>query len=128
MTSANRDLLKEVMRLELQKKHNQFLRRAYGAQHRITKQHCMQVVQAAAREQARYSQVAVTQVAANVVREREHIKKELQRARALQKAADVDGVLDSLMELKDTVEDVCETFVDSVANTCEVDLVGEDSN
>ncbi|QQL09902.1 Ba131 [Baboon cytomegalovirus] len=126
MTSANKDLLKAVMRLELEKKQNLFLRRAYGAQHRVTKHHHLKVMQTAAREQTKYSQVAVTQVAANVVRERESLKKELQRARALQKATDADELLDSLMELKDTVEDVCDTFVDSVSNTCEVDLLGEE--
>ncbi|AEV80632.1 tegument protein UL14 [Cercopithecine betaherpesvirus 5] len=126
MTSANKHLLKEVMRLDLEKRQNQFLRRIYGPRHRITTHHSLQVMRAAAREQTQYSQVAVAQVAENVVREREVLKKELHRARVLQKTADVDQTLDSLIELKDTVDDVCETFLDSVASTCEVDLAGEE--
>ncbi|QQL11499.1 Rh131 [macacine betaherpesvirus 3] len=126
MTSANKNLLKEAMRLSLEKQQNQFLRRVYGARHRVTSHHSLQLMRVAAREQTRYSQVVVGQVTDNVVRDREDLKRELQRARVLQKAADVDNALDSLIELKDTVEDVRDSFVDSVASTCEVDLLEDD--
>ncbi|AAZ80637.1 rhUL96 [macacine betaherpesvirus 3] len=126
MTSANKNLLKEAMRLSLEKQQNQFLRRVYGARHRVTSHHSLQLMRVAAREQTRYSQAVVGQVTDNVVRDREDLKRELQRARVLQKAADVDNALDSLIELKDTVEDVRDSFVDSVASTCEVDLLEDD--
>ncbi|AEQ32216.1 tegument protein UL96 [Cynomolgus macaque cytomegalovirus strain Ottawa] len=128
MTSANKNLLKEAMRLSLEKQQNQFLRRVYGPRHRVTSHHSLQLMRVAAREQTRYSQAVVGQVTENVVRDREDLKRELQRARVLQKAADVDNALDSLIELKDTVEDVRDSFVDSVASTCEVDLLeGDDT-
>ncbi|QQL10243.1 Ja131 [Japanese cytomegalovirus] len=128
MTSANKNLLKEAMRLSLEKQQNQFLRRVYGAQHRVTSHHSLQLMRVAAREQTRYSQAVVGQVTENVVRDREELKRELQRARVLQKAADVDNALDSLIELKDTVEDVRDSFVDSVASTCGVDLLEDDDD
>ncbi|QQL10065.1 Cy131 [Cynomolgus cytomegalovirus] len=126
MTSANKNLLREAMRLSLEKQQNQFLRRVYGPRHRVTSHHSLQLMRVAAREQTRYSQAVVGQVTENVVRDREDLKRELQRARVLQKAADVDNALDSLIELKDTVEDVRNSFVDSVASTCEVDLLEDD--
>ncbi|AKI10159.1 tegument protein UL14 [Human betaherpesvirus 5] len=126
MTSVNKQLLKDVMRVDLERQQHQFLRRTYGPQHRLTTQQALTVMRVAAWEQTRYSQRTTQCVAAHLLEQRAAVQQELQRARQLQ-SGNVDDALDSLTELKDTVDDVRATLVDSVSATCDLDLEVDDT-
>ncbi|AAM00734.1 tegument protein UL14 [Panine betaherpesvirus 2] len=127
MTSANKQLLKEVMRLDLERQQHQFLRRAYGSRHRLTSHQALSVMRTAVREQTHYSRLTVQRVGAHLLGdERQELQRELARAKQLQRL-DVDGALDSLTELKDTVDDVNCAFVDSVSSTCDLELEADDA-
>ncbi|AEV80946.1 tegument protein UL14 [Saimiriine betaherpesvirus 4] len=124
MTSTNKELLKEAMRTQLEKTHHQFLKRAYGEKHHLTHHQVLRVMRAALQQEQRRDALAVQEISACLLRDQPRVQQELGKAKELQRLQ-VDERLDSLTELKDTVEDSYSALVDSVSTVCEIDLEEE---
>ncbi|AEV80791.1 tegument protein UL14 [Aotine betaherpesvirus 1] len=121
MTSTDKELLKEAMKAELEKRQHQFLRRSYGEQHHLTHHQALKVMSAAAGAEHRRGALVVREISNSLLRQRQRLQQDLARARELQNSQ-VDAALDCLTEFKDAVDDSYSAFVDSVSSTCSVDL------
>lgn len=112
--TSEKDLLKDAMRLKLEQKHKRFVSEKLGEEHPLSSLQEIKVLDAVAEKERRTNRTVSVNLAALIARQKRELKKQTEAVRGLEKL-DLDSVTESIIELKDALEDVRANLASSIA-------------